>query len=588
MGRLVGGDVRRVIPALWSLALAVLMLGGALGPGFVLTYDMVWVPDLGIRSDFFGLGSGLPRAVPSDAIVAIVDEIVPGMLLQKAVLVLTLVVAGVGAWRMVPETSRVASWAASTLYVWNPFVVERLGIGHWPLLMTYASLPWIHLAARRWVAGERLPSSLVLWMAFGSLSPAGGVIAALFAVVHVTATKPGAGRRLVLTGCVAAALSAPWIVAGALHGSDALSDPLGVSVFTAQGEGRLPTVLTLLSLGGVWNAEVVPASRVAWPGVAALVLVMALSWAGIASWRRRTSRGDRAALVTAAVAGLMLALAGSAVPGVMGWLVTHVPGAGLVRDGSRFVALLAPLLALLFGLGVARVVAAAPSRLLGVAVATGLVLSPVALMPDAAWGVSGQLRAVSYPAELGLARDALEERRELGPGGDLLSLPFTSYRRPSWNDGRRTLDPVGRYFPVNYLASDTLVVSGRVVPGEDARAGRVERLLVSLEGEDLLDALGDEGIRWVVVDHEAARAVAAESDEAPSGIEGATVLHSGRLFTLWELGSTGEAAPGEDPRPLRLVLLVLAWTAAGTTVVVAGARPSLAWVWRRRELRRRR
>ncbi len=132
-----------------------------LAPGFVLTYDMVWVPDLAVRGDFLGLGSSLPRAVPSDMVVALLDEVVPGMVLQKAVLVGTLVVAGTGAWRLVGLAGLVgrsgvlAGLAASTLYVWNPFVAERLGIGHWPLLMTYAALPWIHLHARRLAAGER-------------------------------------------------------------------------------------------------------------------------------------------------------------------------------------------------------------------------------------------------------------------------------------------------------------------------------------------------------------------------------------------------------------------------------------------------
>src|SRR4029453_11632920 len=60
---------RFVVPV-WAVALAVLMLGPALGPGYLLSYDMVWVPDLALRSDFLGLGSALPRAVPSDAVVA--------------------------------------------------------------------------------------------------------------------------------------------------------------------------------------------------------------------------------------------------------------------------------------------------------------------------------------------------------------------------------------------------------------------------------------------------------------------------------------------------------------------------------------
>ena len=48
----------------------VLMLGGALGPGYVLSYDMVWVPDLARDADVWGVGTALPRAVPSDAVVA--------------------------------------------------------------------------------------------------------------------------------------------------------------------------------------------------------------------------------------------------------------------------------------------------------------------------------------------------------------------------------------------------------------------------------------------------------------------------------------------------------------------------------------
>ncbi len=86
----------RALPAVWSLALALVLLGPALAPGYVLSYDMVWVPDLALRPDFLGLGSGLPRAVPSDAVVAVLDEVLPGMLLQKLVLVGMLTAGGSG------------------------------------------------------------------------------------------------------------------------------------------------------------------------------------------------------------------------------------------------------------------------------------------------------------------------------------------------------------------------------------------------------------------------------------------------------------------------------------------------------------
>ena len=41
------------------------------------------LPDL--RADTLGLGSALPRAVPSDAVVAVLDDVVPAVLLQKLV-----------------------------------------------------------------------------------------------------------------------------------------------------------------------------------------------------------------------------------------------------------------------------------------------------------------------------------------------------------------------------------------------------------------------------------------------------------------------------------------------------------------------
>lgn len=565
----------RAAPPLWSAVLAVLMLGGALGPGYVLTYDMVWVPELTMRGDFWGTGSSLPRAVPSDLVVALLDEVVPGMLLQKAVLLGSLVLAGTGAARLVRGPGLVGPLAAATLYVWNPFVVERLGIGHWPLLMTYASLPWIHLCARRLASGERVLPQLVLWLAFASLSPVGGLVAGVLAVAGVAASGREAVRPLMwVTGAVAA-VNAPWIVAGAIHGSGTVSDPAAVALFAAQGEGVLPPWAAVLGLGGIWNAEVVPASRTAWVGLAALVLVAAVCVAGVRPWRRDAARADQVGLVVPAVLGLILAVAGVVTPGGVEWLVAHVPGAGLLRDGTRFLALAAPLQALLFGLGVARL-AAVPARTPGVALGTALVLAPVALMPDGALGITGRLDAVDFPEEYATARQALEASREAGHEGDVLLLPFTSYRRPAWNDGRRTLDPLGRYLPADYLASDTLVVSGREIAGEDLRAGRVTAHLATLDAGELEQALADEGIGWVVADRAASDALAADGvDDDRYGTEvalpGAEVLHRGSLLTVWALPpSEGGAAPSPaDRRPL-LVLLVLAWSMAAGTVVAGG------------------
>ena len=53
----------------------------------------------------------------------------------------------------------------------------------------------------------------------------------------------------------------------------------------------------------------------------------------------------------------------------------------------------------------------------------------------------------------------------------------SSYPAPEWNHDQTVLDPLGRYLTPDYVASDVLVVSGRVIAGEDPRMRDVEAAL---------------------------------------------------------------------------------------------------------------
>ena len=487
----------------WPWLLALLVLAPVLAPGYVLSYDMVFVPDLAMRSDFLGLGSGLPRAVPSDAVVAVLDEVLPGMVLQKVVLFGALVLAGTGARRLVPGGSPVAQLAATSLYVWNPYVAERLVIGHWPTLLAYAALPFVVDAGRRWRDGERALPALVLWLLLGALSPAGGVVTGVAALVFgLRRPQAAQGRNLALLGAVAA-VNAPWVVAGLLHAGAAVTDPVGAEVFAAGPEGRLPTVFAVLGLGGVWNAEVVPASRLGMLGWVSLVVVVALCAAGARSWWSAVDRRTRWGTVVCAGLGLTVALAGSLAPHIMAALVAEVPGGGLLRDGSRFLPLLAIGEAALFGSGAAVVAGLLRDRTARRALAVGGVLVPLAMLPDLALGVGGRLQPVAYPPAYAAGRSALDQQRG-GGGGDVLVLPFTSYRAPAWNGGRRVLDPLGRYLDVNYVASDVLSVSGKALAGEDPRVRAAARALDLGSAARRSTALAQLGIGYVVTDRAAA------------------------------------------------------------------------------------
>ena len=176
MGRRVGLVVGGV--------LALLALGPLLGRGYVLTYDMVFVPRLELTRGLLGLDTAVARAVPADLLVALASRLVPADLVQKLLLAGIFVGAAAGAARLTPARSPLPRAAAAVLYAWNPFVYERLVMGHWGLLVAYAALPWVARAALDLRAGtEGATRRLVLALAVAAFgNPAGGLIATAVAL----------------------------------------------------------------------------------------------------------------------------------------------------------------------------------------------------------------------------------------------------------------------------------------------------------------------------------------------------------------------------------------------------------------------
>lgn len=511
----------------WPWVMALLVCAPMLAPGYVLSYDMVFVPRLDItRADVWGLGSGTPRAVPSDAVVAVANLVLPGWLLQKLVLVGSLVAAGAGAMRMLDRFGLGAQLAGTTWFVWNPYVAERLVIGHWPLLVAYAALPWLVVACLQ--IREGTATRWWRWaipLALTALSPASGVIGAVLAV-----TVCG-WRRCGKVALVAILVNLPWIVAGLAHPGAGSSDPEAVSVFALRPEAGLGRLGAALSLGGIWNADVVPDSRgLVTATVFCLVLWAVMVLGAVAAWRGGPAREPVRALVPAAAIGLVVALAGAYVPAVVEWVVETVPGGGLVRDGARYLALLAPLQAVLVASGVAALAARVRSGFARGSILVVAVLLPLVAMPDLAWGAAGRLEPVSYPAEWDEARAAIADS---DAEGDLVSLPFGAFRAPAWNDGRVVLDPAGRYFPRTTVTDDELVVSGTAVAGEDERAEAVRGALRAGDA-DLAEVLREQGIGLVVLTRDAYGAEAAEKQLA-----GFEPVFTGDEIAVYEVPAEG-------------------------------------------------
>lgn len=520
------------VPAAAVVASTLLVLGPVLRGGYVLTHDMVFAPRMPLGAAQFGLGSQLPRDVPSDPVVAALTHLLPGAAVQDLVLAALLLAAGFGAARLaaphvVPRT------AAALAYMWTPYLGERLLLGQWAVLVGWAVLPWVVRAARdlqRAAPGLGRRGWARLTFATG-VQCLGGVSAwALALLVLPVAVAWGRGvptrrraARVAAALAVLAAYALPWAVPALLRPGGVGADPAGATVFAPSQDIPLGTVGSLLTGGGVWSSQAVPSGRDSLAGAVGALLVLACGLAG--AWRSRRDSAIAPLAVSSAVGlGIAVVTAWPAGARVFG----ELPFGAVLRDSQR---LLAPWV-LLIALGLAALTAElgqrAPRTWHG-AVALLAVL-PVAALPGLAWGMAGRLAPVDYPADFSRLRAVVSA--DPVPGA-VVVVPFSAYRRFSWNGDRVVLDPIYQWLDRPVLAASDLPVrvgaTTVVVHGEDRLAARVG---AALDSGLPARALGRLGVRWVVADARMGRPLRAELRTGAARLQ---IGYRGRFVTAYRV-----------------------------------------------------
>ncbi|MCG5461066.1 DUF3367 domain-containing protein [Micromonospora sp. MED01] len=556
-----------------AAAVTVVVLAPLAAPGYALLYDMVFVPRQPLTWDLVAPAQSLPRAVPMDALVSLVTQLVPGWAVQRLALAGAVFLAAVGAGRLVPTERRAVRLFAALAYAWSPYLAERLLIGQWGLLLAYAALPWLVRAALDLRAGrDGALARVVLAAAPAAITPTGGLIA-LGTVLVLTSDRMRAPRSLLVSQrmhphrsrqalAAVGVLNAPWVVAAVVTGAGGSSDPAGVAAFAARAENWAGPLVALAGTGGIWSAQATPASRATPLVPVATVVLLILAGVGAGLLRRRLPPGGAVRLAVLAGTGCLLAAFGL-LPGgdaALRWAVVHLPGAGLLRDGQKFLAPYALLLVVCAALGAERLVARIDREVAGV-ILVGLLFLPVAVLPDLAFGGAGRLRPVSYPAEWQRVAEHIEEEP-----GEILSLPLSAYRAYPWNPGRVVLDPAPRHLPGTVLTDDTLRVGDVAVAGENPRVREIRRALA--EGRPVWTT----GVRWVLVQHE----VSGEVD--PQVLGGLERVHDGQFLTLYRNPETVLQPGGSG---LARLAVVAALSAALLVVIAAAVsalhRRATAW-----------
>lgn len=556
---------RRGTAVLWgvsALATAV-VLGPGLRSGIVVSYDLAWPASAHLTPFALGVGIPAPRAVPSDALAVVLGRVVGPVLAQKVVLVAILMVAAVATGRLarhlMPSLPTGALIAAAVAAIWNPFVEERLVIGQWTVLAGYAAIPLLLRVALE-VRERRRPGWLLAaGVALCGLGGANTVVMVVLALLPLALVSWPHWRTAVCVLGAAAASAAVWAVPALTYGVRSGGSAAGA--FGPRADTPLGVLGSLVSGGAVWNTAAHPAARESW-----LVALVALVWAAAAALSLLVVRVRRRdvgllALLLSGSGGLGVCLLSVADPGgVWTWIVTTVPGGGLLRDSQK---LLAPWVVVL-AVGSARLVQVGWSRrAVGGALAVSIALLPVALSPGLVWGVGGRVAAVHVPVDLLQTSAWLSNQPERVIG----LLPWSQYRRYLWNDHRVSLTLVPRLVDQRILYDDSLPLTTGSIPGEDPIATSVSQAITA--GARPLDALATAGVRRVVVERAPGQSL---DDVLGAPLAGWTVTRDSPTVVVLDrsgLGPTGGRGPLDAGR-MPTGALAVGWFVTVVTIAVAG------------------
>ena len=553
----------RSVGALVGLLSALLALGPALRPGYLLFYDMVFVPRLDLSDRTLGVDGSVPRAVPNDLVVALASHVVPGWVVQKALLLLVFVGVGAGVGGLM--SSRLGAGAAALFASWNAYLAERLAIGHWGFLLGYAALPFLVAAASDARLGRgRGRLRVGVWTVVTALTGSTGAILGLLVTVAVLLVpgtphapgvrRPPRGREIGWAVGMFVLANAPWWFPFLFLAPAGAGDTAGVTAFMARADTPWGVFGSLITGGGIWNAGTWTPGRssAVVSGVAIVVVLACVGYAASArAWRWSPAY---AGLAVAGAIGLLVAGAGS-VPGgrqLVTAAVTDLPGGGLLRDSQKFVAVWVLLVAVCAGLLAEKVRDlgrdVGTDRMAAVGVAALVALWPLVVLTGLAWGEGGRWSAVQYPASYADVR----HRVAASPPGAVAVFPWTLYRRYAFDHDQVVLDPWQRLLDRRVVVNDDLPLASQVVRGESTDAARITSALK--DGTDVRAALRAAGVRYVLLetDQPSGRTTA-----LPQALRGDPVIRAAGL-TVYDLGPAPHLAAGPGPwRHLGLAGLAL-------------------------------
>ena len=348
--------------------------------------------------------------------------------------------------------------AAATLYAVNPFVFNRVFVGHIPLLIGYALLP---LATRSTLASRSATRLGLLvpalwWAVLTALSVHFCWIYGVVMVVVACSSRRDIGRglRWLVINVAAFAVSCAYLVLPQFGTNRPLTIGQGsLTNFRTAGDPHLGLLPNVMGLYGFWRAgpgPVLPKNDLAgWFLILLALLLIAAAGAYAMFVHRRDELHDgvrlrpmAAVFVAIGALGILLAMGDQGPTGGLFRLAyDHLPFFNIMREPEKFSMLYAMALALFFGRGVEALMNWTTEYRRVSHYTLGLVLcsaSPWPTHPDDLRRTRWSTRALATAVILGEGRRPDGQRRRQGARASVASVPrVLLHRRSGRGQSRR-------------------------------------------------------------------------------------------------------------------------------------------------------
>lgn len=477
-------------------------------PGFILTLDMVFTPEL-------RMPDSLTSSYLFHAGLHVLNIVIPSEIIQKILLFAVLVLAGVGMHRLVrllqPKLKE-GEWGiyfASIFFMVNPFTYSRFMAGQYAVLLGYALLPWFARLLLQFINRPQLKPALKL----GGLATVISIVSVHTMVAVLVLSTIALGivlwryrqkmRAFLKFGLVAigmfAVLSSYWLVPLAV-GEGKTAETIqtftaaDAEAFATTGGNPAARLGNILRLQGFWAENrgqfLLPQDKAILWGLMALVVITLVVIGVVVLWRK--SRMLAVFFAASAVAGMLLAA------GLLSPLLQNVPLLAGLREPHKLVALVALSYGVFAAFGINAVLEwlrekAEIAYSLG---AVAVLLLPFLFMRVMFWGFNGQLTPREYPKEWSTINDRL--RNDAG-NFSMLFLPWHQYMSFDFS-GRIIANPAPAFFDKPVVVSSDPELGGVSGGAANEQEAAVTNILSAAKNrDDFAQKTGAQDIKYILL-----------------------------------------------------------------------------------------